>query len=126
VKRNTSTREQASGKWCPFARTYDYTGDMEVIAGVNEPGTRQRSAACVADGCMAWRWAEDVGEHYQRTMRWTEGETEPPHQVPGLTFELYTPDPEEEPGERPHWIETRASFEARRRGYCGLAGSIAP
>lgn len=57
------TPDEARTKWCPFARAPSrIDGDSEdhmPIAGINrEPlGELDVGAFCLADECMAWRWA---------------------------------------------------------------------
>ncbi len=54
------TEEDAKKRWCPFARAH-WSGGVESEYQGNrffaEDGvTSDPSTACLASGCMAWRW----------------------------------------------------------------------
>jgi hypothetical protein len=58
------TEDEAKTRWCPFARTLDWTvacgGDEPELlaAAVNRgPHGPQPEALCIGSACMAWRWA---------------------------------------------------------------------
>lgn len=70
---------------------------------------------CRSDECMAWRWADDLK---QVAMLAGDARVEPDRIPPGWTWH-----PEDDfTGEPAHWMEPMDACQARRRGYCGLAG----
>lgn len=82
------TEDEAYLKWCPFARAVylgeeasppDYYGTHEImvphnrvyphddgISAVLGQGTQGPYCACVASGCMAWRWHDHDKENDAR------------------------------------------------------------
>lgn len=106
------TEEEASKKWCPFARMVgaldsdcgsDFPRNEGVLSGWNRRSDHlggTPAPRCVASQCAAWRWGQKPNPDwkqpsfgFQMGMPWPDPRTEPP---------LYVAD------------ETR--------GYCGLAG----
>jgi hypothetical protein len=56
------SREEAEEVWCPFgrqlisARNVD-AGTITAMTAVNRGSERSTGTNCVANACMAWRWA---------------------------------------------------------------------
>jgi hypothetical protein len=61
---NSITEQQASQRWCPFARSYGYPSDEADASAVtvnrSRKGGPDRWCQCLASGCMAWRWDKTV------------------------------------------------------------------
>lgn len=105
-----TTEAEASKRWCPLttlhsARPTFLTSDS--LYG-----------ACIGSHCMAWRWSTQL----RRTYRIADDaaatvEPERPTWVPASWTWTQTED-----GEPAGWLEPEADAQARRRGYCGLAG----
>jgi hypothetical protein len=55
------TEDEAKMKWCPFARTRDGVGnDHDLSLNRSYDGKADIGARCLASGCMAWRWVNEV------------------------------------------------------------------
>jgi hypothetical protein len=122
------TTEQARALWCPQARvarhefvnnpTQDY-----IIGGTNSDAlgsTRvPASCCCIATECSMWRWVnwQEPAQRYAENRNATHpGEAGPTKGGPDWVF---APASDEEYA---RWIEPAEKADARRRGYCGLAG----
>lgn len=121
------TNEQARVLWCPQARvarhefvnnpTQDY-----IIGGTNSDalgGTRvPASCLCIAAECAMWRWhdwAEPGMVFAENRHAQTIEQAGTPKGGPGWIFV-----PAED--DYAHWREPTEKADARRLGYCGLAG----
>lgn len=127
---NVMTEEDARGKWCPFARCGSpsdpgWSHNRDCATSTSEPS---KGAACLASGCMAWRW--------RREWRYTYSPCAPnqmrvmPHDKPPGNGWRSVMD-EENPAEpyRNYDNDRKASLAMWERdyvGYCGLAGSPTP
>lgn len=89
------TEDEARAKWCPFARNRSIENGSNLTVWVMGPAS-EPTCACIASGCMAWRWT-----------RAPEAETRMkfPHKDGGMTDPIKIK--EAVPGE----------------GFCGLAGA---
>lgn len=81
---------------------------------------RNDDSYCAGSLCMAWRWQRDAGR--QRIYCSDPGllddtDTVRPERA---RFWVFAPwDGSDYPAQ---WLEPEADYQARRRGYCGLAG----
>ncbi len=76
---------------------------------------------CEGPRCMAWRWGRMPENRRMSNYSQRRATTEPerPAYVPA-SF-IFVPFDEVD-GTHAHWLETDEEAEARRTGYCGLAG----
>lgn len=116
------TTEQALNLWCPMVRASNGS-DHPRNSGNSQAYRNPMDARCIADRCAMWRWRQSINDVSltRYGCRDPLAETEP-HRPDGLnpTFEFVPHDPGE--GNEACWIEPLASQQARRRGFCGLAG----
>lgn len=96
-----ATQKEAIRKYCPQDRKHD--------------------GYCAASLCMAWRWKDDgVGRGRifcpDRYATVEEGMTRPAR---AATWDFAPWDGDDYPAQ---WLEPMAEYEARREGFCGLAG----
>jgi hypothetical protein len=75
---------------------------------------------CRGAGCMAWRWSQPL----RRTVRLAEnyGETSEPPRPPHVPAHWPFVPFDESEGDPAGWVEPLEDAQARRTGYCGLAG----
>jgi hypothetical protein len=100
------TESMARRKGCPQPRL-----DMPLTGGL---------ARCVGADCMAWRWA--TSPRYQRIYCSDPSATVEPSTRPArVALEGWVFEPLDGL-ERAHWREPEGAYNARRLGYCGLAG----
>jgi hypothetical protein len=53
------SEEDAKTKWCPFARASNNSDDISgTTINRNFKGKPDIDCACLASGCMAWRWVD--------------------------------------------------------------------
>lgn len=78
-------------------------------------------AHCAASDCMAWRWLSEDGERRRIVCPDRLAITEDGMTRPAMAAAwVFTPwDGSDYPAQ---WLEPEAEQQARRRGYCGLAG----
>ena len=102
------TELQAAEKWCP------HTQLLSPVA-----------CRCIGAQCMSWRWFDDhVWPAFRKVLGNPEAETEAetegrPSEIPAdWEFVSFS----DTGCEGAHWREPEAATNARRRGYCGLAG----
>lgn len=112
------TEQEAKTKWCPQVRASQGVGDANACnAGTSEGDRVPTYSRCVGSECMMWRW----GHEPHRTF-WgcpdpnATIEPERPSHVP-VSY-IWCPCETDAAG----WIEPPDSCEARRTGFCGLAG----
>lgn len=76
--------EEAKTKWCPHARiakgeastNRSEEWDHDAMNYVTAPDS---GAYCLADRCMAWRWAKDRSpEEVEQRNSWMNGQAKPP------------------------------------------------
>lgn len=98
------TELKASELWCPMVRLLpDESADM-----------------CIASRCAMWRWAYiPYRKFYKAENR--DAETEAAAGAGKRAEDAEFISNEENEGEGAGWIESEASGNARRTGYCGLA-----
>ena len=127
------TEAEARTKVCPMARaraaqmihkgadvTADANDRVEFVA---------EDVRCVGKDCMAWRWTEGRAWFKIMETRRTDGST---YQTlsPEVSDELrarleYVPEQRAGGGFlTAHYLEPREDFEARCKGYCGMAGAL--
>lgn len=118
------TAEQAKELWCPMVRHEGGNGGSFNRGSLNNNPTNRDSAdsktpiygcQCIGDQCAMWRWGED------RPMRRIVNANVFNQNSPtSRNFILHDADElEREPSS---YIETEEAADARRRGYCGMAG----
>jgi len=120
------TVKEAADLWCPMVR---YQDDAGAPSGnrdeVSNSGSFGRWNACVASRCAMWRWSGEPPAR-QRFAAYDSAlidEPERPAHVPAsLQWHPY----DDSEGDPAQWVEDDASANARRRGYCGLAGGGPP
>lgn len=107
------TQDQAKTKWCPFVRHGDHGGGSfnrgsEASNALNEgrPGDNWM-CNCIASACMAWRW-------HLSPRPLTDG-------LPHAGWTHISAEDTDDGAE--FWVEPEELTQARRRGYCGLAGT---
>ncbi len=98
------TERQASELWCPM-----------------EHGKDDEETTCIGSGCAAWRWAEDHPALKSVRCADPNATTEPPRPAPYVPASwVFCPSGDD----HACWVEPSAEAQARRRGYCGLAGVV--
>ena len=105
------TEEEATGKAC-----------CKTIPARDELGALQ-TPACLASGCMAWRWGGPTNRRVRKPE--TQAETrqkEEPKRPDDLPESWVWEGENYEYGTDNYWVEPQEEADARRRGYCGLAG----
>lgn len=111
------THDQARMTWCPLMR---YANGMQSTnCAVNIDA--DQPPGCQGRFCAMWRWGEDEKAFKMFVCEDVQANVEPtrPEHVPAsYAFEPH--DPAE--GQPAAWVEPDADRQARRRGYCGLAG----
>lgn len=112
------TADDAGGLWCPMVRSEQDGNSI----GRSRDGQDSRWNDCIGHRCMMWRWGELKPMHRfhvcEASLTATDEQPRDP-EVPG-SWQWVPASPEA--GEPAGWIEPKAEVEARRRGYCGLAG----
>lgn len=96
---------------------------LKKAQGMSCPHQFARGMACHGANCMAWRWANVVNRNFreaQNPKALTELEAGP-RTAPDC-WEFFAFDPAEDVFEA-GWLEPRADADARRLGFCGLAGT---
>lgn len=116
-----NTVKQARETWCPMVR-FNPIGADEAYQTHTTRG--DSGSNCIADQCAAWRWEPVTGPANGERL-WRNAPNPDAH-----TEDEAGPKPEE--CNRWHfcpcdtlpagWIEPQSSADARRQGYCGLAG----
>ena len=78
-------------------------------------------AHCVASDCMAWRWMAEGSDRRRIVCPYRHATTEDGMTRPAMAASwIFAPyDGSDYPAQ---WLEPEADQQARRRGYCGLAG----
>ena len=87
------------------------------------PRQLEGRAGCAGAQCMAWRWANVTNRHFreaQNPQAATELEAGP--RTAPDSWEFFAFDPAQDVFEA-GWLEPRADADARRLGFCGLAGT---
>lgn len=106
-EREMMTEAEAKTKWCPFSRVGQNMGDKPIAVNrtfhESNSGSHvvQMQTRCLASGCMAWGWLEPEYHHRR-----------------------FIPDPSGELDENGDRKGTWEEHPEKRRGYCGLAGSL--
>jgi hypothetical protein len=128
-----NTENEARKLWCPmvrFARSED-SGTFNRGRNANALNDHEQNDGalcnCIANQCAMWRWNKIPTRKYLRAMNraaLTVDEAGSPlfgQNTTGFEFVPYNieDDPHEDPA---HWRETEESANARRTGWCGLAG----
>lgn len=116
------TEEEATQCWCPFARVdglYSKGSDATVHNRLPD-GDITMSAMCVGSRCMAWRWANTPRRQFHVSAD-CEARVEP-ERAPGTPASWVWCPYDEMEGDYAGWLEPEEECNARRRGYCGLAG----
>ena len=128
-----TTEKEAKTKWCPMVRHGEICGPDSTVPENLEPVAWNRfdgewnfgGLLCIASGCMMWSWG-DLPECLQIMADCSENKApERPRNIP-TTWKYVLTD------ERTHrlnapvmvgrWVEPDTERDARRLGYCGLAG----
>lgn len=117
------TPEQAKDLWCPMVRASN-GNDQPANAGNSEAYRTPPFARCIGDKCAMWRWADTPSDIYRVRVMCNQFDAEieparPAGMNPTLVFEPYVP------GDDccACWVEPETTWLARRRGFCGLAGT---
>ena len=97
------TEKEARTKWCPHARLGDEDGATFNRRWDNKV---HEATVCLASDCAMWRWRYIPKPRSSKTK--VEGWDYLDGDESGEGVEM--------------WIEPEESLQARRRGYCGLAG----
>lgn len=102
------TKDDATKKWCPLARSEYYS-----------------ACKCIADGCAMWRWTTITNpSNGARRFQVADNPTATSEKEAGLkpagcSDWEFSPSTEHDPA---GWVEPENSAAKRRQGYCGLAG----
>jgi hypothetical protein len=126
------TQTEIAQLWCPMARLVNMNRSGGVLIGqpvfnrgaVADGDTTHTAvphgANCIGKACAMFR-LESKPNRWERRSDNPDATTEAEAGTKHEGF-LFIPVDKEE-GEEAYWIETDASIEARRLGYCGLAGA---
>lgn len=120
------TEEEARKCWCPFARTpfvLDGQGGS-IPANRYGSGDAASNAQCIASECMAWRWC-NTDQPYEYKVTTDDTLDRALVVPPGDGWELVRKPEEIEPEDDGRWKVVWRRLNAKRRGYCGLAGAPA-
>lgn len=116
------TEPEAKTKWCPFTRqTYHEYGAYNRQSN----GAPLDTCCCIGSQCMAWRWSTErstLRRMVPEGFEWSVEEPPRPDELPA-SWEWQPADEAE--GDYGRWYEPVAEADARRHGYCGLAGAPA-
>lgn len=131
------TGAEAKTKWCPAARVLlpvNQTGNristaMKAMAersGRHEAewyAQQEADCRCIGSGCMAWRWQEELFRRRRHPVDRAQASSvqEPPRPI-GLPPSWKWNATYADEGDA-CWIEPIEEANARRHGYCGLAGA---
>lgn len=108
------TQTEAKKKWCQFVRAL-----MDNV-GAHRTDNDEPIGECIASRCAAWRWSENPGRNFMAVAAYRNRVEEPPRPSSIQTSWEWVPyDADEEPA---FWREPEAAWDARREGFCGLAG----
>lgn len=111
------TPNEAKTKWCPFVRVVPASHDW---AFNRDKAVDPELRNCIGPDCAVWRWNGDPPVcRTWRPENLTRGADEPPRPE-GLPASWEWVSTEEDLA--PCWREPVAEADARRPGYCGLAG----
>lgn len=119
------TEKEAAEKWCPHVRIAVLAGTGGAACNEHPDPEIDAACRCVGSRCAMWRWAEPM----RRSLWMPESSvpySEPAAPAPDRPADVpmsweWTPamDPSDPSG---GWLEPESEANARRRGYCGLAG----
>jgi hypothetical protein len=128
------TEKEASSIWCPMTRSAGFLTKSKIGPAVNRihqgengaqidcDGSPQPYAVCIASKCAMWRCAEPIRCRVIQPEEWPDTyahEPARPENVP----KSWAWEPGD--GDPPGWVEPEHEAQARRRGFCGLAGNPA-
>ncbi|MEN6540861.1 MAG: hypothetical protein ABFC67_14735 [Mizugakiibacter sp.] len=115
---NTGT--ESRNLWCPMVR-FSPIGEGE---NYKHSTTRNEFGRCIASQCAMWRWQRITGPENgglrfrQAGNPNAETEEQAGPRPKGCETWKFCP-PDMDPA---GWVEPQANADARREGYCGLAG----
>lgn len=106
------SEKDAKTKWCPQARVASpWNRDVPInrVAAIynNEQDHPPGGTKCLGSGCMLWRWLQPALQEMRR------------NPVEGWEHVVADPD---DPEVGDYWLQPLEEAQARRLGYCGLAG----
>lgn len=125
--------KEASALWCPMTRSAGFIGKGKIGPAVNrihqsETGVEidcddspQPYSTCIGPKCAMWRWAEPIRIRVIAPEKWPENDAHVPER-PAHIPESWTWEPGD--GDPPGWVEPKDEAQARRLGFCGLAGKV--
>lgn len=99
------TEEQAREKWCPLRKRGDVT-ENQWGSTIGRSGLQAQNC-CIASGCAAWRWHEELNEESWNSAR-----------------EAFEENADYEIPQRPAFQDSAEyqDWQTSKCGYCGLAG----
>jgi hypothetical protein len=121
------TPEQAKTLWCPMTRLIVHDGTDGLLAVFNraakEPDkvTLPPQTACLSNQCAMWRQGPWPGARKMKAENLLAESEDEAGERPGYPAIFWSCS--ENGDGAASWVETHASIEARRPGYCGIAGA---
>lgn len=134
------TEKEAETKWCPHVRmgsiadsdsTADQLPAYNRVSFVSETLPEfleqqpDKECTCLGSRCSQWRWADPPSVQQREFTQWDDRQatTEPQRDAyPWIPAHWPFVPANETRMTQAHWIEPLDEANARRRGYCGLAG----